>query len=118
MTSAGVCGLQLGVSTENSDWHNGRLTGPEDPRHVLESELWQVDHQLDQLLQKRRILRRTLNDRFCPVLQLPVEVSTEIFMHYLRKTDKRVTTQFELGRICQAWRDHVWSTPKLWSLVA
>jgi hypothetical protein len=66
---------------------------------------------------KHKSLRKALNNRFCPVLQLPLEISTEIFMHYLQASIYMRTTPFQLGRICHAWRDLVWSNPGLWSTV-
>lgn len=89
----------------------------EDPRHALELEILRVEAQLDQLSRKHKSLKRALNDRFCPVLQLPNEVSSEIFMHCLRRPNKELVTPFQLGHICQAWRDLVLSSTRLWSII-
>ena len=104
----------LNVSTKNPDLDSRRP----DSRHALEVGLSRVDDQLVQLLQKRNSLRRILNDWLCPALRLPVEISTEIFMYYLQETGNGSISPFRLaGRIYQAWRDLVWSTPKLWNTV-
>jgi hypothetical protein len=102
---------------EKPCFDNSGHAEPEDPRQALELEISRVEAQIDQLMQKRKSLMKALNDRFSPVLQLPCEVSTEIFMHYVRVPNE-FTTPFQLGHICKAWRDFVWSTPKLWSTVS
>lgn len=86
-------------------------------RQALELEISRVEAQMELLVQKHKLLKKALNDRFTPALQLPPEISTEIFMHCLRVPNKELTTPFQLGHICQTWRDFVWSTPRLWSIL-
>jgi hypothetical protein len=107
------CGSQLGKPVFDNF---GQQT--DDPRQALELEISRVDAQLDQLIRKRKSLRKALNNQFCPVLQLPLEITTEIFTHCLRLPNKEFMTPFHLGHICHAWRDLIWSTPRLWSMVS
>jgi F-box-like len=84
-----------------------------------------VQAQVDELVETRRSLNEALNDRFCPVLQLPPEISTEVLKNCLPAVNAPVPldrentpmTPFQLGHICRNWRNLVWSTPNLWSTV-
>ena len=107
MSSCNLCGSQL---RPNFGQH------ADNPRQALESEISWVEAQLGQLIQVHRSLRKALNNQFCPVLQLPLEISTKIFVY----CDLGVgsTTPFQLGHICHRWRDLVWSTPMLWKNVS
>jgi hypothetical protein len=94
----------------------------------LESEITRVKAMLHQLEQQQTRLKRQLNACRSPVLRLPPELTSEIFITYLADHDSewddliswpsRVlisTTPLLFGQICSAWRELAWSTPKLWS---
>jgi hypothetical protein len=92
----------------------------------LESEITRVKALLHQLEQQRSRLKRQLNACRSPVLQLPPELTSEIFVTYLAHhewdgltsclSDVLISrTPLLFGRICSAWRELAWSTPKLWS---
>ncbi|KAJ7742547.1 hypothetical protein B0H16DRAFT_1890215 [Mycena metata] len=67
--------------------------------------------------------QETLQDRLdaytYPVLTLPPEVMSEIFVHFLpvypeRAPQKGLLSPITLGQICRLWRQIAFSTPSLW----
>lgn len=110
-----ICGLSSGsrlaaVAADN----------PQRKLETIELEISRVQLLLNELIQKRCLMMQEINDRFCPALQLPPEISTEIFRHCLPSIDSPITseknmTPFHLGQICRTWRDFTLSTPRLWS---
>jgi hypothetical protein len=84
-------------------------------------ELARVQTRFSQFVRERGALKQALNDRDCPALQLPPEISGEIFMEYLTSanpaTTKELITPFQLGHICRTWRDLVWSSPRFYRVV-
>jgi hypothetical protein len=94
-----------------------------DPRSLLEEtelEILQTQARLQQLVQKRVSSKKEVNDRSSPVLRLPTELSTKILFDCLPDIDVDSygsMTPFYLGNICRTWRDLVWSTPRIWSLI-
>ncbi|KIK04535.1 hypothetical protein K443DRAFT_92975, partial [Laccaria amethystina LaAM-08-1] len=57
-----------------------------------------------------------------PIERLPAEIKTEIFHYVLLSKNFHTTkggdlpvTPFFLGKICQSWRNFVWSSPMLWT---
>ena len=95
---------------------------------ALESEKAQTQALVAQkqslLLEQRRGLYSKLNS-LSPVDKLPVEIKTEIFyntlpVHPTPKYCKDKGTEmhpFFLGKICRGWRQFVWSTPVLWTIL-
>ncbi|KAJ7751712.1 hypothetical protein B0H16DRAFT_1211046, partial [Mycena metata] len=51
-----------------------------------------------------------------PILTLPVEVTTEIFVHCLPENPilSGKLAPLLLGRICRKWRDIAYGHPRLW----
>lgn len=89
-----------------------------------EKELTRVHDHLNQLIEKRSLLKQKLNDRHSSILRIPDEIFLEIFMHCfpphfnsLTTVGKVQVTPFQLGHICRRWRNIVWSAPKIWSVV-
>ena len=63
--------------------------------------------------------RRELNS-LSPINKLPIEIKTEIFYNTLRPVAHRNRAEmhpFLLGKICRGWRQCVWSTPLLWTIL-
>ncbi|KIK04534.1 hypothetical protein K443DRAFT_4514 [Laccaria amethystina LaAM-08-1] len=56
-----------------------------------------------------------------PIDRLPSEIKTEIFHNALLSEDFHgedlPVTPFFLGKICQGWRNFVWSCPVLWTII-
>ena len=77
---------------------------------------------LHQLEQDRVSLKRKINSS-SPILQLPSEISSEIFSAYLGgqslqdDPESELESPLFLGRICSAWRELAWSIPSLWCSV-
>jgi hypothetical protein len=88
-----------------------------------ELEILRTQSILHQLKQKRASLGRAVNHLLSPVLRLPNELSTDIFLHCLPDMNlpfatNSLITPFYLGSICHTWRDLIWSTPQIWSIVS
>jgi hypothetical protein len=118
-----------GSRLDESTWRSvSSLTAQHayDPRPQLEEtelEILRTQELLHQLEQKRASLRRAVNHLFSAVLRLPNELSTEIILHCLPDMNLPVTanswrTPFYFGSICHTWRDLIWSTPWIWSIVS
>jgi hypothetical protein len=96
----------------------------DDPRQDLEdleTEITRVQELLSQLEQKRASLKKKVNACFSPVLQLPVEITSEIFTTCFPVNALDVwgsRTPLDLGKICSAWREVAWSIPWLWNTVS
>lgn len=73
------------------------------------------------LEQKQNALRMKLNAVSPFMEKLPLEVIANIFELIIQSQDKhnfpKVPIQFFLGKICKAWRDIVWTTPRLWAFI-
>ncbi|KAJ7720945.1 hypothetical protein B0H16DRAFT_1792250 [Mycena metata] len=73
-----------------------------------------------QLLEaEQETLHERLDAYTYPVLTLPPEVVSEIFVRFLPAYPKRapqngLLSPITLGQICQLWREIAFSTPKLW----
>jgi len=56
-----------------------------------------------------------------PFDQLPAEINIEIFYNALNPLtdwyDAKGISPFFLGKVCHGWRDFVWSTPILWTIL-
>jgi hypothetical protein len=63
-------------------------------------------------------IKESLDRVIYPILTLPVEVTSEIFLHCLPvkpgQPDGRVAPML-LGQICQKWRNIAYSNPRLWA---
>ncbi|KAF9466730.1 hypothetical protein BDZ94DRAFT_132786 [Collybia nuda] len=96
----------------------------DDPRkqlEELEAQILRTEKLLAQLVRKRVPLKRKINSRFAPVLQLPLEISSEIFSSCFPSNSWGLwhsKTPLALGEVCSAWRDLAWSMPWLWSTVS
>ena len=88
---------------------------------AVESEMEQTRALLREQSEERLRLYSKLNS-LSPIDLLPAEIKTEIFhnallsknFHTTREGDLPVTPFF-LGKICQGWRNFVWSSPALWA---
>ncbi|KAJ7772204.1 hypothetical protein B0H16DRAFT_1880919 [Mycena metata] len=69
---------------------------------------------------ERKALQQHLANYIYPVLTLPNEVISEIFLQTLDASPSLVgrASPIYLGHICQKWRDIAQSTPSLWCTVA
>ncbi|KAJ7651053.1 hypothetical protein FB45DRAFT_889486 [Roridomyces roridus] len=93
---------------------------------VARARVAQVDKEMERLklsgmhalCLERDQLQRTLGDYKYPVLTLPTEITSEIFIRYLpwaqRPEFKGPNSPSFLLRICRQWRDVALGTPELW----
>jgi hypothetical protein len=94
------------------------------PQNALEQEIFEVQVQLDRLSRKQTQLKRELNERFCPVLQLPPEITTEIFNEcypsgvWIESNNSDFSTPFILGQVCGIWRTLAKSTSSIWCTIS
>ncbi|KAF7329199.1 F-box domain-containing protein [Mycena kentingensis (nom. inval.)] len=88
-----------------------------------------LEGQLVSLRSQHAFARQTLHEYVYPVLDLPREVSSEIFLQTvvdvfaqreagLRKRNRLQLFPLSLAHVCRSWRDIALSTPALWSSVA
>ncbi|KAK7063509.1 F-box domain-containing protein [Favolaschia claudopus] len=98
--------------------------------YEIDAEIDVLDAQLARLRAERKIVTATLDSIVYPILTLPVEITSEIFMQYLdavfagqvgpprvelRKA--RTSGPLVLSRVCRAWRSIAINTPLLWCRV-
>jgi hypothetical protein len=96
-----------------------------DPRRQLEeldSKVAHLEALLEQLKGKQIPLKRQINRLCAPVLRLPPELSSEIFLAYLpvgriSPRNGLARTPLVLGSVCSDWRNQAWSMPWLWNRI-
>ncbi|KAJ7762569.1 hypothetical protein B0H16DRAFT_1688154 [Mycena metata] len=70
------------------------------------------------LMEEKVTIQRSLDSMVYPILTLPVEIMTEIFLHCLPNHPlypRKAVAPMLLGRICRQWRNIACSTPRLWA---
>ncbi|KAJ7176130.1 hypothetical protein C8R43DRAFT_554763 [Mycena crocata] len=92
---------------------------------ALDSQIMAVEEILCDLKREReleqQVLDVQLNGYTYPVLTLPNEIVSEIFLQSLGPANMRLKSgepPLVLGHICQTWRDIAVSTPTLWTQIA
>ncbi|KAJ6582188.1 hypothetical protein B0H19DRAFT_1117740 [Mycena capillaripes] len=71
-----------------------------------------------QLMKEKISIQESLNLIVYAILTLPVEVTSEIFLHCLPTEPDQPSTSVApmvLGRICQQWRNIAYNNPRLWA---
>ncbi|KAJ7639714.1 hypothetical protein DFH06DRAFT_1217681 [Mycena polygramma] len=88
----------------------------------IRAQLLQLEETFERLQDEQASLQDELDDYIYPVLTLPNEIVSEIFVHFLpvyperpRKTG--LLSPVLLCQICRAWREIALSTPALWRAV-
>ncbi|KAF7335528.1 F-box domain-containing protein [Mycena venus] len=87
----------------------------------LRDRLAHLNSQIPLLEAERKAIRKTLSAVFYPVLDLPSEVTSEIFLHCLPdapSVPSSITAPLLLLKICRRWRDVALKTPALWASFA
>ncbi|KAJ7211934.1 hypothetical protein B0H12DRAFT_1079477 [Mycena haematopus] len=92
----------------------------------LRDRLAELNAQIPLLAAEREFVQKKLQSVTYPVLSLPVEVTSEIFIHCLpdfehadlifSRYSERLPTPVLLSQICQTWRDIALTTPKIWAV--
>lgn len=93
-----------------------------DPRQRLENLEMEISHvktYLAQIIRKRAPLKQDINNVFSPIIRLPLELSSEIFLAACLTNDCRdnINPLF-LGSVCKQWRELIWSMPQLWTTLS
>ncbi|KAJ7704520.1 hypothetical protein B0H17DRAFT_13181 [Mycena rosella] len=88
----------------------------------LEAQILELQHTLGALQQEKDLVQGRLNAYRYPVLTLPTEIVSEIFVHFLpvyphRSSLLGPSSPALLAQICRKWRDIALSTPALWRAV-
>ncbi|KAJ7704609.1 hypothetical protein B0H17DRAFT_1175666 [Mycena rosella] len=88
----------------------------------LEVQILEPQHTLGALQQEKDLVQGRLDVYRYPVLTLPNEIVSEIFIHFLPIYPHRSPligprSPALLGQICRKWRDIALSTPELWRAV-
>ncbi|KAJ7633164.1 hypothetical protein FB45DRAFT_1003310 [Roridomyces roridus] len=86
----------------------------------LDAEMERLQRLMDSLLAEREQCQQTLADYKYPILTLPAEITSEIFMQFLPSYPHRPSvigpqSPSFLLQICRRWRDVASATPALWS---
>ncbi|KAJ7911069.1 hypothetical protein B0H13DRAFT_585909, partial [Mycena leptocephala] len=90
----------------------------------LRDRLAEIDEQIALLEAEKKIVQRKLGSITYPVLSLPFEVTSKIFVHCLpdfQDSDRifsryPVPTPLLLSQICRTWRFVAFTTPKIWAV--
>ncbi|KAJ7513071.1 hypothetical protein B0H11DRAFT_17236 [Mycena galericulata] len=104
------------------DFVQGNPRTPEDARLQLRGRLSELDSLIAALTAERDILRAKSDSIIYPVLTLPPEITTGIFMHCLPTatlpSPSPSTAPLLLAQVCQQWRQLALDTPWLWRSLA
>ncbi|KAJ7700321.1 hypothetical protein B0H17DRAFT_251208 [Mycena rosella] len=89
---------------------------------VLEAQILALQLAIGALQQEKDLVQGRLNAYKYPVLTLPNEIVSEIFVHFLPVYPQRSPligprSPALLAQICRKWRDIALSTPALWRAV-
>lgn len=94
----------------------------------LNIEICHIQRQLTNLLQKRVSLKTKINHRHdCLIHGVPLEIASHIFgfyherslspVHFSLESRKAPLGPLILSRVCNKWKQIVYSTPQLWTSV-
>ncbi|KAJ7279589.1 hypothetical protein C8J57DRAFT_1570431 [Mycena rebaudengoi] len=73
-------------------------------------------------LERQELFETHLAPYTYPILTLPSEITSEIFLHFIpvypeRPDPRRIESPTRLGQICRSWREIAFSTPRLWRAI-
>ncbi|KAJ7633193.1 hypothetical protein FB45DRAFT_1003327 [Roridomyces roridus] len=86
----------------------------------LDADMQKLQRVMHSLLAERKKCQQVLADYTYPILTLPSEITSEIFLYFLPPYPQRPSfwgyqSPSFLLRICRRWRDVALTTPALWS---
>ncbi|KAJ7118586.1 hypothetical protein C8R43DRAFT_96126 [Mycena crocata] len=84
----------------------------------LRARLTEIDAGIHRKMQERVAVQSQLDATVYPVLTLPIEIVSEIFIHCIPPGDAKVLlaeAPWVLLKVCRAWREIALSTPRLWN---
>ncbi|KAJ6602878.1 hypothetical protein DFH09DRAFT_1270677 [Mycena vulgaris] len=83
----------------------------------LDSQIAALKCSIRKLKRERETLTADLDGYIYPVLTLPHEITSEIFLQSFHQSPMRDTPLF-LGHLCRTWREIALATPALWTDIA
>ncbi|KAJ7262457.1 hypothetical protein C8J57DRAFT_453899 [Mycena rebaudengoi] len=88
----------------------------------LDAQILELERALDTVRLERQDLQMRLDVYKYPVLTLPTDITSEIFVHFLPPYPERPPTTGPsspelLAQICRMWREIALSTPRLWRAI-
>lgn len=92
----------------------------EDEIKHINTQLYQCEVQIQQIMSHRPSLLRRLNDLQSSDNIFPNEIMSAIFVQACLpngQDDKLVSSPFVLGAVCSRWRQIMWNEPSLWTSV-
>ncbi|KAJ7074001.1 hypothetical protein C8F01DRAFT_1360737 [Mycena amicta] len=89
---------------------------------TLDAEIKQLENALNALYSERKLIQDRLDSYIYPVMTLPTEIVSEIFIQYLPPYPACPPLLGEgsptkLAQICRRWRTIAHSTPELWRAI-
>ncbi|KAJ7353225.1 hypothetical protein DFH08DRAFT_856251 [Mycena albidolilacea] len=89
----------------------------------IEAQISELERTISSLKEEKYSLRARLAIYTYPVLTLPNEIVSEIFVHFLPAFPQfpppiGLLSPYLLCQICRKWRDIAFSTPALWSVIS
>ncbi|KAJ7701034.1 hypothetical protein B0H14DRAFT_762235 [Mycena olivaceomarginata] len=89
----------------------------------IEAQILKLERSLSSLKEEKDTIRTRLAAYTYPVLTLPNETVSEIFVHFLPVFPRYpppigLLSPYLLCQICRKWRDIAFSTPALWSVMS
>ncbi|KAJ7268912.1 hypothetical protein C8J57DRAFT_1468898 [Mycena rebaudengoi] len=112
------------MRSRNRSASNGRSTRSDIRERMtdLDAQILALERALDTVKLERQDLQMRLDIYKYPVLTLPTDITSEIFVHFLPPYPERPPTTGPsspelLAQICQAWREIALSTPRLWRAI-
>ncbi|KAJ7178117.1 hypothetical protein C8R46DRAFT_988232 [Mycena filopes] len=90
---------------------------------VIRAQISELERSLCFLYEESSLLKDRLDAYTYPVLSLPTEIVSEIFVHFLPiypKTPPMIgrSSPNALGQICRKWREIALTTPALWRAIS
>ncbi|KAJ7246233.1 hypothetical protein C8J57DRAFT_1008320, partial [Mycena rebaudengoi] len=88
----------------------------------LDARIFALEESLAAVRCEREKLQSRLDDYKCPILTLPFEITSDIFIDSLPQYPERppmigLLSPALLGQVCQQWRDVAFGTPQLWRAI-
>ncbi|KAJ7772169.1 hypothetical protein B0H16DRAFT_1714381 [Mycena metata] len=89
----------------------------------LEAQILHLENTISTLKVERNLAQKRLDSYHYPVLSLPNEVTSEVFMHFLPDYPLRppltgIHSPTVLTHVCRRWREIAVGTPGLWSVIS
>ncbi|KAJ6588199.1 hypothetical protein B0H19DRAFT_1366871 [Mycena capillaripes] len=116
--------IRLGPDTHTHPTANERAALAADRSRIadIQAQILELERALKSLKDERDVLQNRLDAYTYPVLTLPNEIVSEIFVHFLPLYPKcpppiGVLSPNLLGQICRKWREIALTTPALWRAI-